>query len=256
MKACNSSHSMSAVQQTVRPRLPLRRHPSRQSFAAAPTGEISPESGDRFLKVENRPAQIASGNADLVTSAQKGEEWAFEALFAQHKQRVYALCLRMIGNTADAEELTQEAFLQVFRKIQTFRGHSAFSTWLHRVAVNTVLMRLRKKNVNEVSLEDSTRQEEFEEAPREYGAPDLALTGTIDRVNLKRAMAMLPVGYRQAFVLHDVQGYEHNEIAALLGCSIGNSKSQLHKARARLRKLLQEVDRETRRLKVVQAEAV
>lgn len=208
------------------------------------------------MKVENRPAQIASGNADLVTSAQKGEEWAFEALFAQHKQRVYALCLRMIGNTADAEELTQEAFLQVFRKIQTFRGHSAFSTWLHRVAVNTVLMRLRKKNVNEVSLEDSTRQEEFEEAPREYGAPDLALTGTIDRVNLKRAMAMLPVGYRQAFVLHDVQGYEHNEIAALLGCSIGNSKSQLHKARARLRKLLQEVDRETRRLKVVQAEAV
>ena len=256
MKACNSSHSMSAVQQMVRPRLPLRRHPSRQSFAAAHTGEISPESEDRFLKVENRPAQIASGNADLVTSAQKGEEWAFEALFAQHKQRVYALCLRMIGNTADAEELTQEAFLQVFRKIQTFRGHSAFSTWLHRVAVNTVLMRLRKKNVNEVSLEDSTRQEEFEEAPREYGAPDLALTGTIDRVNLKRAMAMLPVGYRQAFVLHDVQGYEHNEIAALLGCSIGNSKSQLHKARARLRKLLQEVDRETRRLKVVQAEAV
>jgi len=256
MKACNSSHSMSAVQQMVRPRLALRRHPSRQSFAAAHTGEISPESEDRFLKVENRPAQIASGNADLVTSAQKGEEWAFEALFAQHKQRVYALCLRMIGNTADAEELTQEAFLQVFRKIQTFRGHSAFSTWLHRVAVNTVLMRLRKKNVNEVSLEDNTRQEEFEEAPREYGAPDLALTGTIDRVNLKRAMAMLPVGYRQAFVLHDVQGYEHNEIAALLGCSIGNSKSQLHKARARLRKLLQEVDRETRRLKVVQAEAV
>lgn len=208
------------------------------------------------MKCENRPAQIASGNADLVTSAQKGEEWAFEALFEQHKQRVYALCLRMIGNTADAEELTQEAFLQVFRKIQTFRGHSAFSTWLHRVAVNTVLMRLRKKNVNEVSLEDSTRQEEFEEAPKEYGAPDLALTGTIDRVNLKRAMAMLPIGYRQAFVLHDVQGYEHNEIAALLGCSIGNSKSQLHKARARLRKLLQEVNRETRRLKVIQAEAV
>jgi RNA polymerase sigma-70 factor, ECF subfamily len=259
MKACNVSQSMITVQQVGRPRLPLRRRTARQSFAAAKSGESSPESEDRFLKVENRPGQIASstsGNADLVASAQNGEEWAFEALFQQNKQRVYALCLRMIGNTADAEELTQEAFLQVFRKIQTFRGQSAFSTWLHRVAVNTVLMRLRKKTVNAVSLEDSTREEEHDEAPREYGAPDLALTGAIDRVNLKRAMSMLPVGYRRAFVLHDVEGYEHNEIAALLGCSIGNSKSQLHKARARLRKLLQEADRETRRPRAVQAEAV
>lgn len=256
MKACNVSHSMFGVQQMVRPRSPLRRRSSLQSFAAAHTGEILPKREDRFLKVENRPGQITSSNGDLVTSAQKGEEWAFEALFQQHKQRVYSLCLRMVGNTADAEELTQEAFMQVFRKIQTFRGDSAFSTWLHRVSVNTVLMRLRKKTVNAVPLEDSTREGEFDEAPREYGAPDLVLTGAIDRMNLKRAMAMLPFGYRQAFVLHDVQGYEHNEIAELLGCSIGNSKSQLHKARVRLRKLLQETDRETRRLKAVQTEAV
>jgi RNA polymerase sigma-70 factor (ECF subfamily) len=256
MKACNASTSVFAVQQVARPRLPLRRRSSRHSFAAANPGENSPESEDRFLKVENQPGQITSSNADLVASAQKGEEWAFETLFQQNRRRVYAVCLRMIGNTADAEELTQEAFLQVFRKIQTFRGQSAFSTWLHRVAVNIVLMRLRKKTVTAVSLEDSTREEEHDEAPREYGAPDLALTGAIDRVNLKRAMAMLPVGYRQVFVLHDVEGYEHNEIAAMLGCSIGNSKSQLHKARARLRKLLQEADRETRRHRAVQAEAV
>jgi RNA polymerase sigma-70 factor (ECF subfamily) len=255
MKAAIASNLMSAVQQSVRPRLPLRRT-SQKFFEAAKTGESSPECEDSSLKVENRPEQMASHNADLVASAQNGEEWAFEALYQQNGKRVYALCLRMIGNTADAEELTQEAFLQVFRKIQTFRGQSAFSTWLHRVAVNTVLMRLRKKTVSAVSLEESTREEECDDAPREYGAPDLALTGAIDRVNLKRAMSMLPIGYRQAFVLHDVQGYEHNEIAVLLGCSIGNSKSQLHKARARLRKLLQEADREARRAKAVQTEAL
>ncbi|HEX3420556.1 MAG TPA: sigma-70 family RNA polymerase sigma factor [Candidatus Udaeobacter sp.] len=208
------------------------------------------------MKVDDRPEQIAPGRADLVASAQRGEEWAFEALFIQHKQRVYALCLRMVGNTADAEDLTQDAFLQVYRKIHTFRGESAFSTWMHRIAVNTVLMRLRKKTVNVMPLEDDTREDESNESPREYGAPDLALTGAIDRMNLTRALALLPAGYRQAFVLHDVEGYEHNEIAKLLGCTIGNSKSQLHKARVKLRKLLQETNRELRRLKVVQAEAI
>jgi RNA polymerase sigma-70 factor (ECF subfamily) len=256
MKTCNVSESVFGIPEMVRPQLPLRRRPSLPSFAVAHTGEILPGREERFLKVEDRPGQIAPGNADLVRCAQKGEEWAFEALFQQHKQRVYSLCLRMIGNTADAEELTQEAFLQVFRKIRTFRGDSAFSTWLHRVSVNTVLMRLRKKTVNAVPLEDSTREEEFDEAPREYGARDQVLAGAIDRMNLKRAMAKLPFGYRRAFVLHDVQGYEHNEIAELLGCSIGNSKSQLHKARMKLRKLLQETGRETPRPKAVQAEAV
>jgi RNA polymerase sigma-70 factor (ECF subfamily) len=208
------------------------------------------------LRLEDRPAQHAPGIADLVARAQKGEERAFEALFEQHKQRVYSLCLRMTGNTGDAEELTQEAFLQLFRKIHTFRGESAFSTWLHRLCVNTVLMRLRKKTVSVLPLEDSEREEEFEEARKEFGACDLALAGAIDRLNLKRAVAQLPFGYRRAFVLHDVQGYEHNEIAALLGCSIGNSKSQLHKARAKLRKLLQETGREFRQSKTLHAEAV
>lgn len=210
---------------------------------------------DGFLKLEDRPTETAPGTADLVASAQKGEEWAFEALFAQHKQRVYSLCVRMIGNTADAEELTQEAFLQVFRKLHTFRGDSAFTTWLHRVSVNTVLMRRRKKTVNVTPLDDAGG-EDFDEAPKEYGARDLALAGAIDRLNLTRAIAQLPFGYRRAFLLHDVQGYEHNEIAELLGCSIGNSKSQLHKARMRLRKLLKETNRAIRRPRAVAAGVV
>jgi RNA polymerase sigma-70 factor (ECF subfamily) len=155
------------------------------------------------------------------------------------------LCLRMVSNPAAAEDLAQEAFLQLFRKIQTFRGESAFSTWLHRLTVNVVLMRLRRKNVIETSLDELAEQDEGSGSPpREVGTPDLKLTGSVDRVNLDRAVAQLPPGYRAVFLLHDVEGYEHNEIADMMGCSIGNSKSQLHKARTRLRELLQEAERD------------
>ena len=197
----------------------------------------------------NQPTPAAPSSAELIARAKRGEEKAFETLFRQYKHRVYSVCLRMIGNTAEAEELTQEAFLQVFRKIQTFRGESAFSTWLHRLSVNIVLMRLRKKSVMVTPLEDGAEGEEFEELQKEYGAPDLVLAGSIDRVHLERAIAQLPPGYRQAFVLHDVEGYEHDEIAALLGCSIGNSKSQLHKGRTKLRKLLHDSCRGSQRQK-------
>ena len=203
-------------------------------------------------KNQTRPASPTS--SELVTRAQKGEESAFEALFHQHKGRVYSVCLRMIGNTAEAEDLTQEAFMQVFRKIHTFRGESAFSTWLHRLSVNIVLMSLRKKTVTETSLEDSASGDEFDEQRKEFGAPDLVLMGSIDRMHLERAIERLPAGYKQTFVLHDVHGYEHNEIATLLGCSIGNSKSQLHKARGRLRKSLRETVRESRNENELHAE--
>jgi RNA polymerase sigma-70 factor (ECF subfamily) len=154
----------------------------------------------------------------------------------------------MVGNPAAAEDLAQEAFLQLFRKIQTFRGESAFSTWLHRLTVNVVLMRLRRKNVIETSLDELAEQDESSGSPpREVGTPDLKLTGSVDRVNLDRAVAQLPPGYRAVFLLHDVEGYEHNEIADMMGCSIGNSKSQLHKARTRLRELLQEAERDRAR---------
>jgi len=179
--------------------------------------------------------------AEAIRLAQQGDAAAFERIYRLHSRRVYALCLRMVGNTAEAEDMAQDAFMQLFRKIGTFRGESAFSTWLHRLAVNVVLMKLRKKTLPVTSLEESTDPEDEANGPRrEIGAPDLLLTGSIDRVHLERAIEQLPPGYRQVFVLHDVQGFEHNEIAKLMECSIGNSKSQLHKARMRLRELLQE----------------
>lgn len=186
--------------------------------------------------------------AEAIRRAQQGDAAAFERIYQLHNRRVYSLCLRMVGNTAEAEDLTQEAFLQLFRKISTFRGESAFSTWLHRLAVNVVLMRLRKKTGTESSLEEVTEPDEESGGPRkDFGAPDLKLSGSIDRVNLRRAVDQLPAGYKAIFVLHDVQGYEHNEIADILGCSIGNSKSQLHKARMRLRELLHETERDKAR---------
>jgi RNA polymerase sigma-70 factor (ECF subfamily) len=175
--------------------------------------------------------------AELIERAKQGDAAAFEALYNLHKRRVYSLCLRMTANTAAAEDLTQEAFLQLFRKIGTFRGESAFSTWLHRMAVNVVLMQLRKKSLPIVPLEENIETEE--ETPRkEPGADDPRLAGSIDRMQLQRSIATLPPGYRMIFLLHDVEGYEHNEIAEMVGCSIGNSKSQLHKARMKLREIL------------------
>ena len=186
--------------------------------------------------------------ADAIRLAQEGNAEAFEFLYRMHSRRVYALCLRMVSNTAEAEDLAQEAFLQLFRKIQTFRGESAFSTWLHRLAVNVVLMKLRKKSLPETSLEEVTEPDEESGGPkRDFGSPDPTLVGSIDRLNLERAVDQLPPGYKQVFVLHDVQGYEHNEIAKMMDCSIGNSKSQLHKARLRLRELLQEAQRQKAR---------
>ncbi len=147
----------------------------------------------------------------------------------------------MTRNPALAEDLTQDVFLQVFRKIHTFRAESAFSTWLHRLAVNIVLMRRRVKALNETSLDATDKDKEDGNVLRskEMGSPDLRLAGIPDRMNLKRALEQLPHGYKVVFLLHDVEGYEHHEIAEALGFSIGNSKSQLHKARMRLRTLLQ-----------------
>lgn len=176
--------------------------------------------------------------AAAIEKAKQGDAQAFHQLYEKHKRRVFSLCLRMTANTAEAEDLTQEAFLQLYRKIGTFRGESAFSTWLHRLSVNVVLMHLRKKSLPVVSLEETTQVGEEDSAKKDFGAEDLALAGSIDRLQLQRAVDDLPPGYRTIFVLHDVEGYEHNEIASIVGCSIGNSKSQLHKARMKLRDLL------------------
>jgi RNA polymerase sigma-70 factor (ECF subfamily) len=176
--------------------------------------------------------------SEAIERAKQGDAEAFQVLYDRHKRRVYSLCLRMTANTAEAEDLAQEAFLQLYRKIGTFRGESAFSTWLHRLSVNVVLMHLRKKSLPVVSLEETTQPSEEDAPKKDFGADDVVLAGSIDRLQLQRAVNDLPPGYRTIFVLHDVEGYEHNEIASLVGCSIGNSKSQLHKARMKLRDLL------------------
>jgi RNA polymerase sigma-70 factor, ECF subfamily len=175
---------------------------------------------------------------DTLTRAQRGDHQAFAQLYSLHKRRIYSLCLRMVGNTAEAEDLTQEAFLQLHRKIATFRGDSAFSTWMHRLAINVVLMHLRRKGLALISLDEAMDPAPEEGPGRSFGSPDLNLTGAIDRLALERAVTDLPAGYRLIFVLHDIEGYEHNEIASMLDCSIGNSKSQLHKARLKLRDTL------------------
>ena len=178
---------------------------------------------------------------DTIRQAQQGNAEAFEQLYRRYSGRVYALCLRMVKNDKEAEDLTQEAFLMLFRKIHTFRGEARFSTWLHRLTANIVLMRFRKKRHPEVSLDAMLESDEENSRPlKEFGGPDPRLSGVIDHVNLTRAIEQLPDGYKQVFILHDVEGYEHTEIAERLGCTIGNSKSQLFKARLRLRDLLQE----------------
>ncbi len=179
----------------------------------------------------------AGSESHLIACAQRGDEDAFAQLYELHKRRVYSLCLRMTGDVAEAEDLAQEAFLQLFRKISTFRGESAFSTWLHRLVVNVVLMHLRKKGLQQVSLDEVDPSQE-EPVKREYGDDDRRLLSSVDRITLKDAIDELPPGYRAIFVLHDVEGYEHNEIAHIMNCSVGNSKSQLHKARLKLREAL------------------
>ena len=174
---------------------------------------------------------------DLVKRAQQGDSDAFASLFHAHKARIYSICLRMTNNSAEAEDLTQDAFMQVFRKLSTFRGDSALSTWLYRIAVNTVLMHFRKKALRQISLDEPYNQD-ARLVRREYGTKDDRLSGCVDRIALTRAIRELPDGYRTIFLLHEVEGYEHQEIAELLDCSVGNSKSQLHKAKLRIRELL------------------
>jgi RNA polymerase sigma-70 factor, ECF subfamily len=192
------------------------------------------------------PAQAARSDAadvleaEAIRLAQGGEERGFERLYRLHSQRVYALCLRMVkGNAAEAEDFTQESFLQLFRKIGTFRGESAFSTWLHRLTFNTVLMRLRRRRYQILSLDEMLEPGENDATLQKHiGTRDLRLSGSVDRIDFEHAIQQLPPGYKEILILHDVQGHEHREIAAIRGCSVGNSKSQLHKARARLRQLL------------------
>jgi RNA polymerase sigma-70 factor (ECF subfamily) len=191
------------------------------------------EHGDEAAFDVKQAADLA-----LAKRAAAGDMQSFAELFERHNRRVYSLCLRMTQNQSEAEDLAQEVFIQLFRKIGSFRGDSAFTTWLHRLTVNQVLMHFRKLKVRD------------EKTTADGETPDQTVVGTenpdrmpvVDRIALDKAIAQLPPGYRTVFVLHDVEGYEHEEIAQMLNRSVGTSKSQLHKARLKLRRLLKQAN--------------
>ena len=227
----------------VRPSVAKRRSPSRD---ARPSNECIMQ---KAAPPVSPVACEMPSEAQTVERSQAGDPAVFEGLYRQHNRRVYALCLRMVKDTAEAEDLTQEAFLLAFRKLHTFRGESAFSTWLHRLTVNLVLMRLRKKSLPVVPIAAPSDPDDETTRPSslEPGAPDLVLEGAIDRIILQRCIERLPAGFRKVFVLHDIRGYRHREIANMLSRSVGASKSQLHKARRRLRESLRELLRDKAR---------
>ena len=169
----------------------------------------------------------ASGDAALAAAGDRG---AFERLYRAHVGQVYSLCARMVADRALAEELTQDVFVRAWEKLALFRGEAAFGTWLHRVAVNVVLNRRRVDGTRRARFEDTDEDGDFAHAAR-TSQPG-------DRMDLEAAIATLPPGARRVFVLHDVEGYTHEEIAAQLGITSGGSKAQLHRARTLLREAL------------------
>jgi RNA polymerase sigma-70 factor (ECF subfamily) len=171
---------------------------------------------------------------ELAQEASKGDMRAFEQIYHRHHRRVYGVALRMTRNAADAEDLAQDVFIHLHKKIGSFRGESTFATWLHRFTVNKVLMHFRKSSYRREQTTDEG------ETPLQItlGTENQDQMSVIDRIALDKAIAQLPPGYLMAFVLHDIEGYEHAEIARMLGCSVGTTKSQLHKARMKLRRLL------------------
>lgn len=191
---------------------------------------------DQTTNLDESPKTEVSKATDfeLAQAAAKGDMAAFEEIYQRHHRRVYSICLRMLQNAYEAEDLTQDVFIQLYRKIGSFRGDSAFTTWLHRMTVNQVLMHFRKRTVK------------FEKTTEEGETPTQIVSGTenpfkmpiVDKIALENAIDQLPAGYKNVFMLHDVEGFEHEEVAKILGCSVGTSKSQLHKARLKLQKLL------------------
>lgn len=201
----------------------------------AATGTIDTPFWQETLETNGTKRVGKQSDLELAQMANGGDTGAFEELYRRHHRRVYSICLRMLQNASEAEDLTQDVFIQLYRKIGSFRGDSAFTTWLHRMAVNQVLMHFRKKTVK------------FEKTTEEGDTPVQIVSGSsdprkmqvVDKIALENAIKQLPEGYKNVFILHDVEGYEHEEVARILGCSVGTSKSQLHKARLKLRKLLQ-----------------
>jgi len=174
---------------------------------------------------------------DLVERCRRGELGAFETLYRQHSGRLFSLAVRMLGNPADAEDLLQEIFLSAHRKLESFRGESALGTWLYRLATNQILDHVRSRAARTGQMTDGLDDATLLADASGHRLADRAIA----RVDLERALAELPEGCRAAFVLHDVEGLEHKEVSEVLGIAEGTSKSQVHKARLRLRGLLRKV---------------
>lgn len=183
-----------------------------------------------------KPApQLGQHDFNLARKISAGDVQAFEELYLRYHRRVYSLCIRMTNNAAEADDLTQEVFIHLYYKVGSFRGDSAFTTWLHRVTVNKVLMHFRaNKARRDQTTSDGVLPETGSQDGGSYGR-----SLTLNRFTLERAIQQLPPGYRAVFVLHDVEGHDHAETARICGNSIGTTKSQLHKARRKLRALLQ-----------------
>jgi RNA polymerase sigma-70 factor, ECF subfamily len=185
----------------------------------------------------SKPGKTATLSIDrTIRRCNRGDAKAFDLIYQSYSKLVHRICLRMLRDPVEAEDATQDVFVCLFYKIKTFRGESAFSSWLYRVTTNSVLMRFRKNKQRWVPLEET--EECNGGSYCEISLPDLNLIGVLDRIDLESAIDTLPNGYKAAFVLHDIQGYRHKEIAEMFGHSIETSKSQLHKAHLRLRKLL------------------
>lgn len=172
------------------------------------------------------------GDEQLVARCRAGDMDAFETIYRQHAPRIYSLAARMSGSAADGEDLLQEIFLQAYRKLPTFKGDAALGTWLYRLALNYCLDHVRSRRARMDKVTDSL------EADDDRQPPDSRRDTPIARMDLERAIAKLPDGCREVFVLHDVEGFDHREIGELLGIAEGTSKSQVFKARAKLRALL------------------
>jgi RNA polymerase sigma-70 factor (ECF subfamily) len=220
-------------------------------FASGPSRQSKHFSTQRGPNCRTKPEpeqttlQKPQGSSldQAIRLSQEGDAIAFEHIYRLHSRQVYSLCRRMARDPVEAEDLTQEAFLQLFRKIHTFRGESAFSSWLYRLTANVVLMSFRKKKLATDCLDSPAETDDESGSIRhEIAVIDLQLIGLFDRINLQAAIEHLPEGYKAMLLLHDVYGYDHKAIAKMRGCSVGNTKSQLHKARKRLREELRGPD--------------
>lgn len=189
--------------------------------------------GERFVDSPEpvRKPILATEETRLIEEAQRGDVNAFEKIYRSYSGRVYAICIRLSGNPGKAEDLTQDVFLRVWQRLDTFKGQSAFSSWLYRLTVNIAIDRIRWEQ-RRTKLEIGDEKLESIPAPERQSSPET-------RMSLDAAIATLPHGARVAFVLHDIEGYKHEEIAEMTGLAVGTSKAQLHRARKLLRRVLE-----------------